>query len=78
MADIVLTIETNFGLATSIVVNTSTTVKQVKSILFGMWNMPPSRQVLLVGRDRLCDSATLEECFIYTNATVGILFLEPQ
>jgi hypothetical protein len=78
MADIVLTIETNFGLATSIVVNTSTTVKQVKSILFGMWNIPPARQVLSIGRDRLCDSATLEECFIYTNATVDMRYLEPQ
>jgi hypothetical protein len=78
MADIVLTIKTNFGLTTSIDVNTSTTVEQVKSILFGMWNMPPSRQVLLVGRDQLHDKATLEECFIYADATVDMLFLEAQ
>jgi hypothetical protein len=78
MADIVLTIETNFGLATSIVVNTSTTVEKVKSILSDMWKIAPESHVLMIGRDRLCDSATLEECFIYTNATVDMRYLEPQ
>jgi len=78
MADIVLTIKTNFGLTTSIDVNTSTTVEQVKSILCGMWKMPPARQVLLIGRDQLHNSATLEQCFIYADATVDMLFLEPQ
>jgi hypothetical protein len=76
MSDIVLTINTNFGFTMNIDVKTTYTIEMVKCVVYGKLNMPPERQVLLIGRDRLFDRATLEDYEIYKDASVDILFLD--
>jgi hypothetical protein len=76
MSDIVLTIKTNFDWSININVKTTYTIEMVKCVLYGKLNMPPEKQVLLIGRDRLFDRATLEDYEIYKDARVDILFLD--
>ena len=76
MSDIVLTINTNFDWSININVKTTYTIEMVKCVVYGKLNMPPERQVLLIGRDRLFDRATLEDYEIYKDASVDILFLD--
>jgi hypothetical protein len=75
MADIVLTINTNYGKSCKIKVKTTYTVKMVKCVLYGKWDIPPERQTLRIGRDKLFNSATLDECGIYADTSVDVLFL---
>ena len=78
MSDIVLTINANFGFTIKINVKTTYTIEMVKCVLYGKLNMPPERQVLLIGRDRLFDRATLEDYEMYKDTSVDILFLEDE
>ncbi len=71
-----MTIKTNFDWSININVKTTYTIEMVKCVLYGKLNMPPEKQVLLIGRDRLFDRATLEDYEIYKDARVDILFLD--
>ena len=78
MSDIVLTINTNFGFTININVKTSYTIEMVKCVLYGKLNVPPERQMLLLGRDRLFDRATMEDYEIFNDTSLDILFLPPE
>jgi len=66
-------LKTLIGKSTSLTVEPTNTITQVKALFFEKEKIPPQDQLLIFGGKELHDSLTLEECEIYDNYSLFVV-----